>query len=180
MSWHHLSTSTVMYKQLSSIQRLDFLRGRIADRSVLHLGCTNHPYTNESIAKGTFLHEDIVNKASLTYGFDFDNDGLDILRGMAYTNLYRADLEELEDVDLDLKFDVILAGEVIEHLKNPGIFLEGIKRFMHEGSELILTTVNAYAAFRFAAYALRGRVGVNDPVHPEHVFYFAYRTIRNS
>ena len=167
-----------MYKQFSSIQRLDFLRERVEGRSVLHLGCTNHPYTHESIEKGTFLHKDIVEKASVTCGFDFDEEGLEALRALGYTDLYRADLEKLEDVGLDTTFDVIIAGEVIEHLKNPGSFLEGIKRFMHNGTELILTTVNAYAAFRFAAYALRGRGGVNEPVHPDHVFYFSYKTIK--
>ena len=32
--------------------------------------------------------------------------------------------------DLNETFDVIIAGEMIEHLSNPGLFLKGIQRFM--------------------------------------------------
>lgn len=166
-----------MNKQFSSIQRLDFLRGCVNDRSVLHLGCTNYPYTAESIKNGTFLHKDLVEKASEIYGFDFDQTGIDEMSQMGYENLYLADLERLENVPISRKFDVVIAGEVIEHLLNPGLFLNGIKRFMHPDSQLILTTVNAYAAFRFFAYAMRGKGGPNEPVHPDHVAYYSFKTI---
>ncbi|HMT09614.1 MAG TPA: hypothetical protein PKA82_16555, partial [Pyrinomonadaceae bacterium] len=53
----------------------------------------------------------------------------------------------------------------------------GIKRFMTPDSELVITTINAYCAMRFAQYALRGKGGVSEPVHPDHVYYFSYRTL---
>jgi hypothetical protein len=73
---------------------------------------------------------------------------------------------------------VIIAGEMIEHLNNPGLFLQGIKRFMSEKTDLVITTINAYSALRFAIYGLRGKGGVNEPVHPDHVAYYSYKTLK--
>ena len=49
---------------------------------------------------------------------------------------------------------------------------------MDAESELIITTINAYSALRFATYALRGKGGTNEPVHPDHVYYFSYKTLK--
>lgn len=159
------------------VQRVDLIREKAASKSVLHLGCTNYPYTQDSIEKNMLLHLDLQKTASELYGFDFDQEGIDTLAAAGVPNLYRADLEHLDQVELDRKFDVIIAGEMIEHLLNPGLFLNGIKRFMHPGTELVITTVNAYAAVRMFPYALRGKGGVNEPVHPDHVAYYSYKTL---
>jgi len=42
----------------------------------------------------------------------------------------------------DKQFDVVVAGELIEHLKEPGIFLKEAKRVLRQGGMLILTTPN--------------------------------------
>ncbi|MCV4607588.1 hypothetical protein OFB74_32295, partial [Escherichia coli] len=88
-------------------------------------------------------------------------------------NLFEADLELLNNVPLERTFDVIVAGEIIEHLNNPGLFLSGVRRFMHRDSKLVTTTINAYCAMRFFVYALRGRRGINEFVHPDHVAYYS-------
>jgi SAM-dependent methyltransferase len=123
------------------------------------------------------LHFELEKIASEIYGFDFDQQGLDELERRGSRNLYRADLEKLGDVPISETFDVIIGGEIIEHLSNPGLFLNGIKRFMREDSRLIITTVNAYCAFRFMIYGLRGKGGQNEPIHPDHVSYYSYKTL---
>jgi len=74
-------------------------------------------------------------------------------------------------------FDVIVAGEMIEHLNNPGLFLTGIQRFMNADTRLVLTTINAYCGMRWFWYGLRGRRGKQEPVHPDHVAYYSYSTL---
>ena len=103
------------------------------------------------------LHFDLEKTAKELYGFDFDHEGIDILERYGTKNLFQADLEKLEDVKLDETFDVIIAGEMIEHLNNPGLFLQGIQRFMNAETSLVITTINAYSAFRFLIYGLRGK-----------------------
>ena len=166
-----------MNDRFDLVQRVDFIRDICRGRKVLHLGCTNFPYTREAIDKNMLLHFELRNIASELYGFDADERGLDILRGEGVERLYRADLERLSEVLLSETFDVIIGGEIIEHLSNPGSFLEGIKRFLRPDSKLVITTVNAYCAMRFAIYGLRGKRGRNEPVHPDHVSYYSFRTL---
>ena len=166
-----------MSKKIELVQRVEFIKKACAGKKVLHLGCTNYPYTKEAIENDMLLHTELEKTAKQLYGFDFDQAGIDILEENGTKNLYRADLEKLEDVELDETFEVIIAGEIIEHLRNPGKFLQGIQRFMNSQSELIITTVNAYCAQRFVIYSLRGKGGFNEPVHPDHVAYYSYKTL---
>jgi SAM-dependent methyltransferase len=146
-------------------------------KRVLHLGCTNSPFTNESIKNDMLLHHDLKKVAKELYGFDYDAEGLEIFKRIGEKNIYWADLEKLDEVELDETFDVIIAGEMIEHLSNPGLFLRGIRRFMNKDSKLVITTINAYSGMRFFIYGLRGRGGANEPVHPDHVAYYSYKTL---
>ncbi len=123
------------------------------------------------------LHSDLKAISEKLYGFDYDEEGLESLRDHGFNNLYQADLEDLASVELNETFEIIVAGEMIEHLNNPGLFLNGIKRFMNPETKLIITTINAYGALRLAKYFLRGGGGLNEPVHPDHVAYYSYRTL---
>jgi 2-polyprenyl-3-methyl-5-hydroxy-6-metoxy-1,4-benzoquinol methylase len=167
-----------MSEKFQLIQRVDYLKQLCKGKKVLHLGCTNYPYTEHSLEHDSLLHIELGEIADELWGFDFDQRGLDILSKRGIGNLHRADLEKLEEVELNQTFDVIIAGEMIEHLSNPGLFLKGIKRFMNPQTNLVITTINAYCGMRYAIYALRGKQGVNEPVHQDHVAYYSYSTLR--
>jgi len=160
------------------VDRVSFIKEACKGKKVLHLGCTNYPYTQDSIDQKMLLHFDLEKISSELYGFDFDQAGIDILEENGSKNLFQADLENLDLVGVDKTFDVIIAGEMIEHLNNPGLFLQGIRRFMNKDTALVVTTINAYSAVRFAIYGLRGKGGENEPVHPDHVAYYSYRTLK--
>lgn len=83
-------------------------------------------------------------------------------------------MERLETVDIAGQFEVILVGEVIEHLSNPGLFLKGVKRFFGPATQMIVTTPDAFSLHRFLL-ALAGR----EYVHPDHVCYYSYSTLRH-
>ena len=167
-----------MKEKFELTERVDFLKEACMNKKVLHLGCTDYPYTQNSIANNMLLHFEIEKVAKELYGFDFDQAGIDILKEAGVQNIYRADLENLTEVPLEETFDVILAGEMIEHLSNPGLFLRGIKRFMNRETILLITTINAYCGMRNVIYALRGKGGKNEPVHQDHVAYYSYSTLK--
>lgn len=164
-------------KKIRLVQRVEFIKNICRGKKVLHLGCTSYPYTAEMIELGEHLHLQLNEFADKLYGLDFDQEGIDILQAKGVENLFRGDLEKLEEVELDEKFDVIIAGEMIEHLDNPGLFLNGVKRFMNDDSVLVITTINAYGGLRFAFYSLMGKGGTNEAVHPDHVAYYSYSTL---
>ncbi len=160
------------------VDRVEFILDSCKGKTVLHLGCTNWPYTKQAIENDMLLHFAIGKEARELYGLDFDQEGIDVLESHGITNLYCGDLEKLQDVPMDQTFEVIVAGEMIEHLNNPGLFLDGIQRFMDSGSRLVITTINAYGASRFLQYGLRGKGGTVEPVHLDHVAYYSFSTLK--
>jgi len=167
-----------MSKKIEITDRVAFIKKACVDKKVLHLGCTDYPFTKEMIDNKMLLHFELQKVAKELYGYDFDQKGIDVLSTAGIKNLYYADLEKLEEVALDETFDVIIAGEVIEHLSNPGLFLKGIQRFMNSATNLVITTINAYCGMRMLTYGLRGQGGAQEPVHPDHVAYYSYSTLR--
>lgn len=165
-------------REFDSIQRVVLIKEMCTGKRVLHLGCTNWPYTEQAIADEMLLHFELAKAAAELVGIDADQEGIEILERHGSTGLVHGDLEHLDECSLDGTFDVIVAGEVIEHVSNPGFFLSGVKRFMADGSQLVLTTPNAYCAMRFFYYGLRGRRGKAEPVHPDHVAYYSYSTLK--
>lgn len=166
-----------MFEDFSLVHRVDAIREICKGKTVLHLGCTNYPYTEESIRDGMLLHFELEEIASELWGLDSDANGLRILSEHGSTRLIEADLEELGQVTPPVQFDVILAGEMIEHLNNPGVFLAGVRGLMGPQTDLVVTTVNAYCGMRFVWYGLRGKRGRSEFVHPDHVAYYSYSTL---
>ncbi|MBV9241227.1 MAG: class I SAM-dependent methyltransferase [Acidobacteria bacterium] len=165
-------------RDFDSVQRVDLIRQMCTGKRVLHLGCTNYPYTEDAIREGMLLHFDLEKIASHIDGIDADREGIEILEKHGSQNLHLGNLESLEECSLNGTYDVIVAGEVIEHVNNPGLFLTGIRRFMNADTQLIVTTVNAYCGMRFFYYGARGRRGEAEPVHPDHVAYYSYSTLK--
>jgi SAM-dependent methyltransferase len=159
------------------VQRIDHLSNLCRGKKVLHLGCTNWPYLAQSQQDDRFLHTVLGREAAELWGLDSDSDGLAAMRADGVERLVEGDLEALESVSIDADFDVIVAGEVIEHLSNPGLFLRGVRSHMTEKTRLVITTVNAFCAFRTAVYAFLGKGGVNEPIHVDHVSYYSYSTL---
>jgi len=106
----------MVQKDFKLVQRVDFIKEICRGRKVLHLGCTNYPYTGDAIANEMLLHFELEKTASEVVGFDLDPRGLEILRSKGSSNLFVADLEQLEKVSVEDTFDVIIGGEMIEHL----------------------------------------------------------------
>jgi cyclopropane fatty-acyl-phospholipid synthase-like methyltransferase len=167
-----------MDKKFEMVDRVTFIKDACVGKKVLHLGCTDYPFTKEVIKNQMLLHFELGRVAKKLFGFDFDERGIKILSDAGVENLYLSNLEKLEEVDLDETFDVIIAGEMIEHLSNPGLFLKGIQRFMNPSTNLLITTINAYCGMRMVTYGFRGQGGAHEPVHPDHVAYYSYSTLK--
>ena len=80
-----------------------------------------------------------------------------------------------ENFHFEGKFDVIFAGEIIEHLSNPGLFLEKANKHLIKGGLLILTTPNAFSLRRLFEMIifLTNNPGVNN----QHTFWFSPKVI---
>jgi len=83
-------------------------------------------------------------------------------------------LQSAEEFALPERFDTIVAGEVIEHLSNPGKFLERARAHLKPGGLLLLTTPNPFSLLNIA-YALWKYPKTCS--NPEHTCWFGRSTI---
>jgi len=84
-----------------------------------------------------------ANASSLT-GIDLPDDALAALGGpLGATPDPRILRGDVETHDFGERFQAIVAGDVIEHLSNPGLFLDNCRRHLTEDGLLLLTTPNA-------------------------------------
>lgn len=156
---------------LKLIDRQELIISLCKDKSVLHLGCADYPATQEQIDKKRFLHTKIMSVARNVTGIDNNRSGIELLCKAGINNIVEADAENLHKLDIGT-FEVVIAGEIIEHLKNPGFFLEGVKKFMNSESLLVISVPNAFCLRRFLWIPLR-----KEKVHPDHCYYFSHATL---
>jgi 2-polyprenyl-3-methyl-5-hydroxy-6-metoxy-1,4-benzoquinol methylase len=158
-----------------TVHRMDYIADVCSGKRVLHVGCADDPQTIEKLRRGNLLHGRLSEVAQTLYGIDSSSDAIETLRAAGFDNLAVADIEAIGAGRpfSGVSFDVVVAGEVIEHLSNPGLFLEGVKHYLRDGCSLLVTTVNAYCAHRFLYTLLRDR----ESVSPDHTMYFSRRTL---
>ncbi len=150
--------------------RCDYLAGLVRGKKVLDVGCVEHSFEN-SLKKGPrWLHRRIKENAASVLGLDYETAEVLKMQQAGY-NVRQANAENF---DLSEKFDLIVAGELLEHLSNPGKFLECAQRHLNEGGQLVITTPNANCMIYFLENLLLGREIDNT----DHVCLYSPATIK--
>jgi methionine biosynthesis protein MetW len=119
-------------------------------RRVLDLGCRDGALTRAYLEGN-----DIV-------GVDADREALAEAEQLGIETRW-ADLDQPLDF-ADASFDVIVAGELLEHLRDPERLLAEIRRVLRPGGTFVASVPNAYrlkGRLRFLA----GRAPESDPTH---------------
>lgn len=124
--------------------------------NVLDLGCVRH---NKKKRERGNLHD------RLTEHVEGNVVGIDInkreIKKMQKSG-YDVRVGDAEELDFDQRFEVVVAGEVIEHLHNPGKFLERAGSILVNDGRLVLSTPNP-DGFAYFRKALLGQE--NNPTH---------------
>lgn len=163
-------------RRWSAAQRfpvLDSKFGRILELSegkdVLDCGCIGSRAEGlEDVRKAS--HEQIAKRARYCLGIDIWKEEIEKRRGLGY-NVVHGDVERMS---LGRQFDVIVAADLIEHLANPGAFLERCREHLKSDGVLCLVTPNAHS-LNTSAKAL---LGVMTAVNPEHTCWYDPVTLR--
>jgi 2-polyprenyl-3-methyl-5-hydroxy-6-metoxy-1,4-benzoquinol methylase len=121
---------------------LDLCRGR----NVLDIGCVDHEVRR--ISDDDWLHGQIVKVASHCLGVDNDPPGIEAMQQKGF-NVVLADITgDLTVLEERAPFDVMVAGEIIEHLGRPEALLDAARRLLGPDGRLIITTPNPFAPWR--------------------------------
>ena len=145
------------------------------DKNVLDLGCTQHRMLGQEVEIENWLHWRIKQVASSLVGVDYLQDEVDRLNKKGF-NIVCSNVYDLHPDHIHLeKIDVIVCGELIEHLPNPGTFLMTVKKLMTENSILVITTPNAYDLHRMNLM-LRKRYE-DQWLNKEHKCWYTFNTL---
>ena len=146
-------------------------------KRVLHLGFIQHSNLwRTKIKENDWLHSKIMASASYAVGIDYLKDEVEIIKKELGLVAYFGDATNLHEVDLQETFDVIVCGELIEHISNPGLMLDGIKRFMHDESILIITTPNPWSVLWIRH--MNSNYNEENWLNKEHVCWYSFQTLK--
>lgn len=157
------------------VNREDYIVRHCREKRVLHVGCVDYSSFGEwesTIDSNRWLHRKIERVATEVVGLDIAEEAVERLKTKhGVRNIYQGDAQHLERLEKG-KFDVVVAGEIIEHLPCPGALLRSARSTLLDKGQLIITTTNAYCLRRL----LRIPFG-SESVHGDHTAYFSHRTL---
>ncbi len=146
------------------VEREQFIRNRCKGKVVLHLGCLGETESPTADRVSFFLskrslHSQLLGLADEVVGLDIDSEAIGEIQTQANRTIHIGDVERLSESTIpdDFQPDLILAGDIIEHLSNPGAMLDGAASWLSPTAEFLLTTPNAlglpnYVRFLFRRY----------------------------
>jgi hypothetical protein len=151
---------------------VDVVRGRRA----VHVGFVDSGCWAYHTQFDRWLHAHLDAQATELIGLDLDQAGVDEARRRGY-EAYAVDCSDDAAVAaLSLApAEVVIAGEIIEHLDNSGSFLDGLHSLTTTGGTLVVTTPNSSGLLNAVSAALAG-YEVN---HPDHVTLYSCFTLCN-
>ena len=156
--------------ETSVTDRMDVIEPLVRAGSVLDMGIVDSRRGKRDSGSQlktktvTSLFRKICDKNPDTLGVDIDAEGIEILNKHGFNTRH----ENVITMDLGQTFDTIVAGELIEHLPNPGTFLENMSRHLKPNGTLVITTPNPF----YSKQAWKIWRHSQPSVHEEHTCWF--------
>jgi SAM-dependent methyltransferase len=151
-------------------KKLAFFMRFTRDKVVLDLGCIDHSENNWR--SRYWLHKAIKSVARTLTGLDYYLEGVIKLKELGF-NVIHGDAQSFK---FDEKFEVITAGDLIEHLPNLDGFFSSVKNALIDDGVLVITTPNPWCWKYFLYHLFFKKL---KPVNREHVTWFCLQTLEN-
>jgi 2-polyprenyl-3-methyl-5-hydroxy-6-metoxy-1,4-benzoquinol methylase len=150
--WHDLSSDPNDPKVIESrraaiskarterpiVDRVSYLCELVAGKSVLDIGVVEH--TRDAVRSQDWLHGHLKRNAARCLGVDVLEEEVKYLRAHGYEVI----LADITRSPLPEKFDVIIGGEVLEHVDAPGMFMKNCAAMLNPGGRLAITVPNPW------------------------------------
>lgn len=153
--------------------RVAYLIDAARGKRVIHLGFVDARNMEEKLESSTWLHAQLASVAAELVGIDTDARGVEVARSLGY-EVYVADAESAESIEATAvaPAEIVIAGEIIEHLDNPGGFLDAMCKLIAPGGSLVITTPNS-TALTNVLFGLARR----EVQNADHVGWHSWRTL---
>ena len=148
--------------------RTDQILPWIQGPSVLDVGCVGVGVTG----RPDWLHRRLHEQGWNVTGLELSAAAVERARALGYDRIL---VGNAEDFTLADRFDTIVAGELLEHLANPGRFFDRCRTHLVPGGRVVLTTPYPFG-LAFVLYA--GWKFPKTCSNSEHVAWFCPATLR--
>ncbi len=157
--------------------RNDILVELCAGKNVLHIGCCDHvPLIARKWQQGEWLHGQLTGVAESVLGVDIDGEAVsETHRITGLGNIVAGDITSNKVIDAIAEhyFDLVLFGEVVEHIGDPVQFLRKfLSTYERSVREVIITVPNA-----FRAGNIKSIFANREVINSDHRFFFTPYTI---
>ena len=122
----------------SIADRVTYLCELVRGKSVLDVGVVDH--TRDAANSREWLHGHLRRHAARCLGVDVLEEEVGYLREQGYDVI----LADITQSPLPEKFDIIIGGEVLEHLDAPGMFVKNCAAMLNPGGRLTITVPNPW------------------------------------
>ncbi|WP_169744236.1 class I SAM-dependent methyltransferase [Knoellia aerolata] len=129
--------------------RGEFIIDRARGRRVLDIGCVAHDV--ERMKSPLWLHGRVAAAAATCVGVDVLDEGVAHMTSLGYDAISHDLTQGTGPVADRGPFDVIVAGELIEHVPAMDMLFRAARDLLADGGELIVTTPNPWAPHRVRA-----------------------------
>jgi len=138
-------------RQGKKVDKVEFIQNACRGKTVLDMGCIQHR-AEHAITNPNWLHQKIKDVAKRVVGLDYLESEVKVLKDSGF-EMICADITK--PIPFTEKFDVLVAGDLIEHLSNFDGFFENCKAALKPGGKLILTTPNPFydGIFSFVSFS---------------------------
>lgn len=136
------------------------------DAAVLDLGCVCHDLDQTAVP---WLHGFLRERCGRVVGVDYLPEAIARMRADGCEVVW-ADVQQM---DLGERFDLVVAGDIVEHLDNVGQFLDRCREHLADDGLLLLTTPNPLTVTRYVRLLVKGSAGGNR----EHTCWFTAKLL---
>jgi len=153
------------FPTLPSLTR--YLVAQSRGKRVLNVGCVGARRQRQDICAVNELHGELANVCASLVGLDCDERGVELLRRAGF-EVVCADACSPVALPQESRFDLVIAVHLIEHLCNPGLFLQNVRQWLLPGGHVMVATENPFflnQTFKVLKYG-------SPMIHEEHTCLF--------
>jgi len=121
-----------------------------------------------------WMMDEFYRQGATVFGIDFSRHGIEKFHPHLIPFLEQGNLYELVEhqINAESKFDLLLVANVIEHVIDPVLFLNRIKKMMHQESILLIVAPNDFSPLHQLLLEKRKISKKFWLCYPDHLSYF--------
>ena len=160
--------------KINIYNRVNFILDYCKAKKVLHIGCTDFPFTKDKLKNNSMLHQLLKSVSAKITGIDNNINSIEEYVKLTGDNdVYYCDIMQSYPEEVTPGgYDVILLSEVMEHLIKPAKALDVLHEHFSNGTKILVTVPN-YASMAGLAASLNK----TEAIHPDHYWYFSPYTL---